>query len=79
VGIFVGIYGLQTASINLKQARFSPYQPDVVIEQRYVADNSLGEHAWDPRDYDPAEPEEEQDQEAPAAGTECSSVGMPKK
>ncbi|MGO9123529.1 MAG: hypothetical protein ACLP6G_01435 [Terriglobales bacterium] len=64
------LYGLQTASLNLKRTRFEPYQPDVVIEPRRVAGNPLGEHAWDPSEYvgddDLNQEAEDEEQEMPA-------------
>jgi hypothetical protein len=62
------LYGLQTASLNLKQAKFEPFfQTDVVIEPRNVGDTLLGGHVWDPREYQPDEYEEEDEEEPGAA------------
>jgi len=47
------LYGLQTASLNLKHADFEPYQPKVVIEPRSVGDTLLGANVWDPREFEP--------------------------
>src|SRR5277367_6233237 len=47
------LYGLQTASLNLKQADFEPYQPNVVIEPRSVGDTLLGANVWDPLEFEP--------------------------
>jgi hypothetical protein len=68
------LYGLQTASLNLKRTRFEPYQPDVVIEPRNVGDTSLGDHAWDPREYTP-DAEEEADEQPETASTNQDAVG----
>jgi len=46
------LYGLQTASLNLKRADFEPYQPRVVIEPRSVGDTLLGANVWDPLEYE---------------------------
>jgi hypothetical protein len=65
------LYGLQTASLNLKSAQFEPYNhQNVVIEPRSVADNRLGECAWDPSEYEPDQYEDdpsEEEVEAPEA------------
>jgi hypothetical protein len=58
------LYGLQTASLNLKRANFEPFfQTDVVIEPRNVGDTRLGERVWDPREYVPDETESEAEEE----------------
>jgi hypothetical protein len=67
------LYGLQTASLNLKRANFEPYQPKVVIEPRNVGDTLLGANAWDPREYEPDEIEEEDEQPEPAAVSEAGT------
>ena len=62
------LYGLQTASLNLKHTRFEPFNPtNVVIEPRTVADNALGEHAWDPSQYEYDEADDEEEDEEPQA------------
>jgi len=74
------LYGLQTASLNLKRANFEPFfQTDVVIEPRNVGDTRLGERVWDPREYKPdeteSEAEEENDEEPVAVTNEAAVAG----
>ena len=45
------LYGLQTASLNLKRANFEPFERKVVIEPNQVGNSPLGEYVWDPRQY----------------------------
>lgn len=57
------LYGLQTASGNLKSTRFEPRnQKDVVIDPRTVADSLLGEHIWDPSQYEAEQHQDDQDE-----------------
>lgn len=69
------LYGLQTASLNLKQADFEPFQQDVVIEPQHVGHSPLGQYVWDPREskFQQAE-EQDQDNEEPQTATH--EVGM---
>jgi hypothetical protein len=77
------LYGLQTASLNLKHADFEPYQPKVVIEPRSVGDTLLGANVWDPREFEPDDLESdltqddigESDQEPEAAATSKVATG----
>lgn len=63
------LYGLQTASLNLKQADFKPFQQNVVIEPQHVGHSPLGEYVWDPRESKFQETEEEGDEAPQAAAT----------
>ena len=69
------LYGLQTASINLKRTRLEPIQRDVVIEPRRVADNCLGEHAWDPSDYEEDDDTQEEIEAEEGATQEVTANG----
>jgi hypothetical protein len=61
------LYGLQTASLNLKHAQFEPFfKTDVVIEPRNVGDTLLGADVWHPSQYEQDE-YEEADEEPQAA------------
>jgi hypothetical protein len=79
------LYGLQTASLNLKRADFEPYQPKVVIEPHSVGDTLLGANVWDPREFEPDDLEsdlteddiEEDDAEPEAVGTSQVATGNP--
>jgi hypothetical protein len=72
------LYGLQTASLNLKHALFEPYDPtEVVIEPRTVADNYMGEQAWHPSEFEPDEAEAE-NEEPQAAATSEETTGQEK-
>ncbi len=83
------LYGLQTASLNLKRADFEPYQPRVVIEPRSVGETLLGADIWDPREYPPdsVEPElaeeyeedTEEEPEAIATNQDETSIARPSK
>jgi len=42
------LYGLQTASANLRHTRFEPYVRDVVIDPSHVAGTLVDGYAWDP-------------------------------
>ncbi len=78
------LYGLQTASLNLKRTHFEPFnQRDVVIEPRSVADNGLGESAWHPSQYEPDDAkeddaEEEDDDKEPEAAAPTSEAATDK-
>jgi hypothetical protein len=68
------LYGLQTASLNLKRTRFEPYDHrNVVIEPRSVGDTLLGANVWDPREYEPDEAEEEDEQPEVAAADQTGN------
>ena len=56
------LYGLQTASGNLRHAQFEPYPPKVVIDPATVDDTLMGEDQWDNSDFDDIE-EEDGDEE----------------
>ena len=46
------LYGLQTASLNLRHADFEHRRKtSVVIEPRRVRENGLGDDAWSPKDF----------------------------
>ncbi len=50
------LYGLQTASANLRRLEFSPMPEQVVIDLHRVRDTNLGDDAWFKQEFE--EPEE---------------------
>jgi hypothetical protein len=54
------LYGLQTASFNLKHTQLTPFEQDVVIDRRSVAHTALGSYAWYPEQFQPPPPAAEQ-------------------
>jgi hypothetical protein len=62
------LYGLQTASSNLRHTDFEPFMHSVVLNPRDAADSPLGEsELWCDEDFEEEEDEEE-DQEEDASG-----------
>jgi hypothetical protein len=60
------LYGLQTASANLRHADFEPRNKEnVIIDPRHIAETGVGEQAWDSDDFeeDDFEDQEDEDQE----------------
>ncbi len=56
------LYGLQTASANLRYVDFEVEEPtDVVILREDVVETDIGGPQWDPEDFD--EPEEDEEEE----------------
>lgn len=53
------LYGLQTASNNLRRTTFEPYPPKVIIDPDWTEDTCLGENAWQKEDFEVNEEEEE--------------------
>src|SRR5450432_2840196 len=53
------LYGLQTASGNLRHANFEAYPPSVVIDPATVDETLLGEYVWENSDFDGEEKEED--------------------
>jgi len=54
------LYGLQTASANLRYADFEPEEPtDVVIRREDVAKTDIQGPQWDPEDFPPPDDEDE--------------------
>src|ERR1700758_3741099 len=53
------LYALQTASTNLRQAKFNPYKNDVILDPRDAANTPLG--AWKLWEDDDFEEEEEEE------------------
>ena len=61
------LYGLQTASCNLRHTNFEPFMHSVVLNPRDAADSPLGEsELWCDEDFEEEE-EEEEDQEEDAS------------
>jgi hypothetical protein len=58
------LYALQTASSNLRQTDFSPYQHDVVLDSRSAAETPLDSHVWEDEDFEEEDEVEEEDDEA---------------
>jgi hypothetical protein len=46
------LYGLQTASGNLRHANFEAYPPSVVIDPASVDETLVGEYVWENSDFD---------------------------
>ncbi|MFZ0771732.1 MAG: hypothetical protein WCA49_12150 [Candidatus Sulfotelmatobacter sp.] len=78
------LYGLQTASANLRNVDFEPSEPtDVVIDREQVHRTDIGGPQWDPEDFEWDEEEdaeeeaedsvEETDAETPAAAQTVDS------
>jgi len=58
------LYGLQTASSNLRHVDFEPRRKtNIVIDPRTVSENSLDDEAWSPEDFEEEEDEELAEQE----------------
>ena len=66
------LYGLQTASSNLRNTDFEPSEPtDVVIHRGEIQQTDIGGPQWDPDDFGLEEDEEEEeDQEEEGLGDE---------
>ncbi len=60
----LALYGLQTASSNLRHTRFEPYPPTVVIDPGDVGDAFMGEHLWKNSDFNAVDEEEDDDDDA---------------
>ncbi len=52
------LYGLQTASANLRHTHFDPYPRDVVINPATVGETHLGEDVWQDSDFNGKEKDE---------------------
>jgi hypothetical protein len=61
------LYALQTASSNLRQTDFTPYQHDVVLDPRSAAETPLDSHVWEDEDFEDEDEVEHQDDEAAEA------------
>ena len=59
----LALYGLQTASSNLRRLKFEPSAHDVVIDPDTVNETLLGERVWENSDFDVTEEEEPQQEE----------------
>jgi hypothetical protein len=58
------LYGLQTASSNLRHTDFDHYRKtNIVIDPQSVSENSLDDEAWSPEDFEEEEGEELAEQE----------------
>jgi hypothetical protein len=59
------LYGLQTASSNLRHTDFEPFMYSVVLKPRDAADSPLGEsELWCDEDFEDEEEEEDQEEDA---------------
>ena len=58
------LYGLQTASVNLRRTNFEPLMNNVVLDPKAVGEVPLGAHAWDDEDFADEEDDEEAEREA---------------
>jgi hypothetical protein len=73
------LYGLQTASGNLRKADFEAYPPGVVIDPDNVDQTLMGEKLWENSDFEDTEEEdeEEEDDGADSAETENEDQQTP--
>jgi len=67
------LYGLQTASCNLRRARFEPFPPSVVINPATVDQTRMGEDLWNNSDFNVA-PEEAEEVEGKDEKTETGEA-----
>jgi hypothetical protein len=58
------LYALQTASAVLPRLRFDPFIHDVVLDPKTVNETPLSAHIWEDSDFDSAQNEDEDDDEA---------------
>ena len=52
------LYGLQTASANLRHTQFNPFPRDVVINPATVGETHLGQNVWENSDFNGKEKDE---------------------
>ncbi len=57
------LYGLQTASSNLRNIQFEPSAHDVVIDPDTVDETLMGERVWENSDFDADEDDEDEEKE----------------
>jgi hypothetical protein len=56
------LYGLQTASLNLRQMKLEPWKHEsVIVDPRTAADNELDENLWHEDDFEEEEEEEQEE------------------
>jgi hypothetical protein len=56
------LYGLQTASVNLRQMKLDPYmKEEIVVNPEWTRVTSLGERAWSEADFEEQEEEDDED------------------
>ena len=58
----LALYGLQTASSNLRHTRFDPYPPTVVIDPGDVGDAYLGEDLWKNSDFNAVDEDDDEEE-----------------
>jgi hypothetical protein len=69
------LYGLQTASANLRNVDFEPEEPtEVVIMREDVERTDIGGSQWDPEDFDLDEEEDEEEEVDEEEGSEDENV-----
>ncbi len=59
----LALYGLQTASSNLRHTTLDPYPPTVVIDPDTVDDALLGEEIWKNSDFNVVDEDEEEEED----------------
>jgi hypothetical protein len=69
------LYGLQTASGNLRRARFEAYPTDVVINPATVAETRMGEDVWKNSDFDVDEEDDEEEDDPEEDEDDGEDVG----
>ena len=64
------LYGLQTASGNLRHVRFEAYPPRVVIDPDTVDQTLMGEDNWENSDFNDSEEDGDEEDDEEAGGAE---------
>lgn len=72
------LYGLQTASANLRNVDFEPEEPtEVVIMREDVERTDIGGSQWDPEDFDLDEEEDEEEEDEEEGGEDENVAAAP--
>ena len=73
------LFGLQTASANLRDVDFEPSEPtDVVINREDIRETDIGGPQWCPEDFDLEEGEEEEEEEEGVEENEAETPAVAK-
>ena len=73
------LFGLQTASANLRKVNFEPIDPtDVVIDREDIRETNIGDPQWSPEDFDLEEGEEEEEEEEGVEENEAETPAVAK-
>lgn len=72
------LYGLQTASFNLRHSSFEPaHKESVVIDPRSVDETPLGEDVWCAEQFEEDDEEDEGDAQESGQGLEIQAIAAP--